>query len=258
MNGIDLKEALHDWASEAPAARAPIDDLIERGVRRRRRRTVARVATPLAAVVAVGALLVGGVFAPRTSSNPIAAPSQAAPVDPRLELAAVVTATTGESFRFSSKTELTVPVHGIRSRGTCAGMIDPPARTGYVKEGDLVEHWAVNGRRYLREGNRHYNLGPGDVGKFIGCAGGMSADPLDLVRQLGAVSAVRKTTDGDTSTYFFADSGLRGSVTVTGGRVHSVTTSTDTPASADTPRHQFKVTMTLSGYGEPVVVKAPW
>ena len=74
-----------------------------------------------------------------------------------------------------------------------------------MKLGDLNEHWAVNGKRYLRVGKHHYTLGPGDVNKFIACPVGRTDDPgfvtakaefpLPRGRQVAALHAVRDQWD---------------------------------------------------------------
>jgi len=261
MNDIDLRTALHDWAGESSDGQPPVAELISRGARRRRRRNLAGVGAAAVAVLAAGALAASGLLAAPGDTK-----STAAPPDPRLELAAATTSTSQQTFRFVVDSELTVPVHDIQARkGSCSGVIDPAAQTGYVKLGKLNEHWAVAGKRYLRVGTHHYTLGPGDVNAFIGCPVGrasdpgfVTADPASLLRDLSKLASVRKVAGGEVSTYAFTGSGFQGTVTVSGGKVQSLTSTVDSPAQGDTPAYHRKITMTLSGYGEPVEIRSPW
>ena len=258
MNDIDLRTALHDWACESPAGQPPVAELISRGGRRRRRRHLAGVGAAAVAVLAAGALTTSGLLTAPAHTGPTAAPP-----DPRVELAAAITSTSEQTFRFVVVSELTVPAHDIRAeKGSCSGVLDPAARTGYVKLGDLDEHWAIDGKRYLRVGKHQYTLGPGDVTKFIACPVGrtgdpgfVTADPASLLRDLSKLASVRKIT---TSTYAFTGSGFQGTVTVSGGKVRSLTSTVDSPARDDTPAYHREITMTLSGYGEPVQLRSPW
>jgi hypothetical protein len=260
MNDMDLRTALHDWAGESPAGQPPVAELISRGVRRKRRRALAGAGTAAVAVAVLGAGALA-VTGPRGGTEP-----PAAPPDPRVELAAAFSSTGAQSFRFVVESELTVPVHDIRgAKGVCSGVIDPARRTGYVKMGDLDEHWAVDGQRYLRMGKQHYTLGAGDVNQFIACPVGragdpgfVAADPAGLLRDLSKLATVRKVTAGEPARYAFTGSGFAGTVTVGGGKVRTLTSTVDSPASADTPAYHREITMTLSGYGEPVAIKPPW
>jgi hypothetical protein len=205
----------------------------------------------LAAVLAAGALVTNGPADTRPT---------AAPPDPRVELAAATTSTSEQVFRFVVESELTVPAHDIQAeKGTCSGVLDPATRTGYVKLGDLDEHWAIGGKRYLRVGKHHYTLGSGDVSKFIACPVGrsgdpgfVSADPASLLHDLGKLASVRKVTGGEPSTYAFTGTGFQGTVTVSGGKVRSLTSTVDSPA------YHRTITMTLSGYGDPADIQPPW
>jgi hypothetical protein len=260
MNEIDLRTALHDWAGESPTGQPPVAELIRRGARRKRRRTTAVVGT------AAVALLAGAAAASGLLTDPAPTRPTAAPPEPRVELAAAITSTDAQTFRFFVQSELTVPAHDIQAqKASCSGVLDPGRHTGYVKLGDLNEHWAVDGKRYLRVGEHHYTLGAGDMAKFIACPVGrsgdpgfMTADPASLLRDLSKVSSVHKITDGETSTYAFTGSGLQGTVTVGGGKVRSLTDTVDSPARGDTPAYHREITLTLSGYGDPVKVRAPW
>ena len=261
MNDIDLRTVLHDWAGESPAGQPPVAELISRGARRRRRRNLAGVGAAAVAVLAAGALATSGLLTAPADTKPTAAPP-----DPRVELAAATTSTSEQTFRFVVDSELTVPAHDIQAeKGNCSGVLDPATQTGYVKLGDLNEHWAIDGKRYLRVGKHHYTLGPGDVNKFIACPVGrtgdpgfVTADPASLLRDLSKLASVRKITGGEMSTYAFTGSGFQGTVTVSGGKVRSLTSTVDSPARDDTPAYHRKITMTLSGYGEPVELRSPW
>lgn len=286
MNDIDLRTALHEWAGESPAGQPPIAELISRGAHRRRRRTLAGgVGVAAAVVLAAGALATSGLATtpaddkPALADNkPVSADNKPAPADgkpapadnkpqdPRLELAAATTATSEEAFRFVVDSEITVPAHDIQDeKGRCSGVLDPATQTGYVRLGDLNEHWAIDGKRYLRVGKHHYTLGPGAVNEFIACPigrtgdpGFVSADPASLLRDLSTLASVRKITGGETSTYAYTGSGFHGTVTVHGGRVRLLTSTVDSPARGDTPAYHRKISMALSGYGEPVEIRAPW
>ena len=261
MNDIDLRTALHDWAGEAPAGQPPVAELVSRGARRRRRRNLAGVGAAAVAVLAAGALATSGLRVAPADTGPTAAPP-----DPRVELAAATTSTGGQAFRFVLDSGLTVPADDIRAeKGSCSGVLDPAAQNGYVKLGTLDEHWAVGGKRYLRVGKHHYTLGTGDVNKFIACPVGragdpgfVTADPASLLRDLSRLASVRKITGGETSTYAFTGSGFQGTVTVSGGKVRSLTSAVDGPARGDTPAYHRTITMTLSGYGEAVQIRPPW
>jgi hypothetical protein len=261
MNDIDLRTALHDWAGESTAGQPPVAALISRGVRRRRRRALAGVGTAAVAVLGGGAIATSGLLAAPAGTKPTAAPPE-----PRVELAAAITSSSEQTFRFVVESELTVPADDIRAeKGHCSGVLDPATQTGYVKLGTLNEHWAVDGKRYLRVGKHHYTLGAGDVTQFIACPVGrtgdpgfVTADPASLLRDLSKLSSVQKITGGETSTYAFTGSGLHGTVTVSGGKVRSVTSTVDSPARGDTPAYHRRITLTLSGYGVPVEVRSPW
>jgi hypothetical protein len=261
MNDIDLRTALHDWAGEAPAGQPPVAELISRGARRQRRRTLAGAGTAAVAVLGAGAMAIDSLSAGPTGAGPAVTPPE-----PGVELAAAVTSTSGQSFRFVVESALTVPAHGIQaSKGRCSGMIDPATQTGYVKLGDLNEHWAVGGKRYLRAGKHHYTLGAGDVNQFIACPVGrtgdpgfVSADPVTLLRVLTKLSTVEQISGGETSRYAFTGSGFRGTVTVSGSKVRSLTSTVDSPARDDAPAYHREITLTLSGHGEPVAVRPPW
>jgi len=262
MNDIDLRMALHDWAGESPAGQPPIAELISRGTRHKRRRTLtgAGAGAAAVAVLAAGALATSGPLTAPASTTPPAAP------DPRIELAAATTSTSQQTFRFVVDSQLTVPAQHIQAeKGNCSGVLDPATQTGYVKLGDLNEHWAIDGKRYLRVGQHHYTLGPGDVNKFIACPigrtgdpGFVTADPASLLRELSNLATVRKISGGEMSTYAFTGSGFKGTITVSGGKVRSLTSTVDSPARDDTPAYHRTITMTLSGYGEPVELRSPW
>jgi hypothetical protein len=103
------------------------------------------------------------------------------------------------------------------------------------------------------------------VTRFIACPVGrtgdpgfVGADPASLLHALDELSSVHKITGGEVSVYGFTGSGFRGTVTVSGGRVRSLTSTVDSPARADTPAYHRKITLTLSGYGEAVAVRSPW
>ncbi|GLZ02255.1 hypothetical protein [Actinoplanes sp. NBRC 103695] len=268
MNDVDLRTALHEWAGQTHAGQPPIAELISRGAARRRRRHLTRAGTAAMAVaVLAAAVAAGGLLTAAPATKPTAAPSPP-PLEPRIELAAAITSTSEQSFRFVVESELTMPMHETRnSKGTCSGVIDPATQTGYAKFGDLNEHWAVNGRRYLRQGNRRYALGAGKVSDFIACPigrigdpGFVNADPVSLLHDLAELATIRKTTNGNnpTTTYTYTATGIHGTITVTNGKVHTLTSTVDNPASHDKPAYHREITMTLTGYGDPVKVKAPW
>jgi hypothetical protein len=86
----------------------------------------------------------------------------------------------------------------------------------------------------------------------------VTADPASLLRDLSKLSSVQKITGGEMSTYAFIASGLQGTVTVSGGKVRSLTATVDNPARDDAPAYHRKIIVTLSGYGDPVQVRSPW
>jgi hypothetical protein len=262
MTQNDLRTSLRDWADEAPAGGPPIDELITRGSRRRRRRHAAGVAVAGLVAVAVGAAVVG--VNAGTGPGPAASPASAAAPAPTLALAAAVKSTASGSFRYTSDLTQTVPAEGVSHVKTrCTGVIDPATQTGYSKYG-LTEHWVINGVRYLKEGNHRYVIGKGDAGEFLTCGGTgagrglLSADPLTLLNDLKTVSSVRQSGAAGDATYAFRSPGLTGTVTLAGARVSSMTLHIDSPKTTDTPAYRRDVTMTLSGYGVPVALKAPW
>ncbi len=282
MNDTDLRTALHDWAGESGAGRPPVADRIGRGRRRRRRQALTGLGGTAAAVLAVGAVAMSSLVMTSKGEDPTAAtpkdPSvtqkdpggpgatrdvQGNPEEPRLELAAAISESGGQSFRFVVESELTVRAHDLPpTTGTCSGMIDPDAGTGYMRSGELNEHWAVDGIRYQRMGKQRNTLGPGDVSRFIVChvgrvdePGFVAADPASLLRDLSGQATIQKINP---STYAFTGTDITGTVTVSDGLVSSLTSTVDSPARGDMPAYHRTVTMTLSGYGEPVQVRAPW
>ena len=240
-----LRTSLHDWAQAAPAGEPPIDDLIDRGGHRRRRRHATRLSVAGLVTVAVAAATGIGVNA-SSRPGPATPPASAAPVQPALTLAAAVKSTTSTSFRYES-----VLVGTGKSR--CTGVIDPATESGYSRYG-LTEHWVIKGVRYLKEGNHRYILGRGDAAQFLTCGGTaaghglLSADPLGLLDELKEVSSVQP---GGNGSYAFRSSDFTGTVTLREGRVSSMTLHIESPRKRD-------VTMTLSDYGVPVSLKAPW
>ncbi|MFI6070265.1 hypothetical protein ACIA5C_01600 [Actinoplanes sp. NPDC051343] len=263
MNENQLRTSLQHWAQEAPTGEPPIDDLIARGTRRRRRRnaTVMSIAGLLTIAVAT---TVGIGLNASARRQPAAAPTSAVPVRPALTLAAAIELTTSTSFRYESDlVQPKLPGETGNEKSKCTGVIDLATQTGYSKYG-LTEHWVINGVRYLKEGNHRYVIGKGDAAEFLTCSGTtaahglLTANPLSLLDDLKHVSSVQQGGAGGNPTYAFRSPGITGTVTLFEGRVSSIRLHIDKPGKGDTPAIRRDVTMTLSDYGAPVSRKAPW
>lgn len=218
----DLSMALRDLADAQPPNEPPTADLITRGRRARRSRTVATTGGALAllgivAVAAVGVVDPGGDPA-GTAAQP--GPTAAA-VTPELRLAAAAQATAKSSFRFRVSTSRNWVDVGKPGSGKefFEGEFDPNGPTGRVtktSKGPVGPDWEeriIEGERYFPTGGKWSNFGKEASFRILNHIYVPFADPattvnpasqLEALRSVGTVTALGTTGSGESAVERYA------------------------------------------------------
>ncbi|MBQ0895176.1 hypothetical protein KBX37_19055 [Micromonospora sp. U56] len=213
----DLSMALRDLADAQPPNEPPTDDLINRGQRARRSRTVATTGGALALFGVVAAATVGLVGPGGDPASTAAQPGPtAAAVTPELRLAAAAQATAKSSFRFrvsTSRNWVDVGKPGS-AKESFEGEFDPNGPTGRVTrpvKGRLAqdgEERIVDGDLYRSKGGRWRNYGQPAIFRSLHHIYVPFADPattvnpasqLEALRSVGTVTALGTAGSGESA-----------------------------------------------------------
>ncbi|MEH1167024.1 hypothetical protein V6V47_16735 [Micromonospora sp. CPCC 205539] len=216
IDGRDLSMALRDLADAEPPNEAPTADLIMRGQRARRSRTVATTGGALAllGVVAVAAVGLAGPGGDPGTTSAQPGSTTAAAVTPELRLVAAAQASAQSSFRFRVSTSRNWVDRGKpgSAKESFEGEFDPNGPTGRVTrqaKGRIIsEERIVGGDLYISKGDRFRHLGQPAIFRNLTHIYVPFADPattvnpasqLDALRSVGTVTALGTAGSGESA-----------------------------------------------------------
>ncbi|MGS2618665.1 hypothetical protein ACVCAH_29665 [Micromonospora sp. LZ34] len=217
----DLSIALRDLADAQPPNEAPTADLITRGRRARRSRTVAITGGALALLGVVAVATVGLIGPGGDPASTAAQPGPAAAVSPELRLAAAAQATAKSSFRFrvsTSRNWVDVGKPGS-AKESFEGEFDPNGPTGRVTRTSKGRVWPdgeeriVDGDLYRSKGGRWRNYGKPAIFRSLHHIYVPFADPattvnpasqLEALRSVGTVTALGTAGSGESAVERYA------------------------------------------------------
>ncbi|MBE1484428.1 hypothetical protein [Plantactinospora soyae] len=277
MSSIDEQVAarLHEVVDAEPGSAPPVQSMLLRGRRGRRRRRMVGVLTGSFAVLAVGALVATTVTQPATTS-----PSSVASAEvqsPQLTLVAAV----AESEGISYKVKVTAGLKGDPVEVTTVGAFDPDTATGYLNSssregGNVYQERLANGVRFTGCSgcDDTWKQYPGEHDRLaydraLSGAVGASADPQQLFAVLRE-SGAKITPAGAGSYHFEVSLKSKSSATISDIMIGDVTLNADKRiakvAYERTTRHEkdgttststWAVNVELSEYGTAVEVAKP-
>ncbi|MEE6263480.1 hypothetical protein [Plantactinospora sonchi] len=280
MNDLDsrLSGGLRALVDDEPTTPPPTGQIMLRGVRARRRRTVAVVGASCVVLAVAGATVVAW---PGPASTDRSGVTVGAASSPRLELVAAIAASEALSYRVTATTTYNKSYGDTVTPDasyTSEGAFDPATATGYVRTDGVESQRLVNGEmfihttggQFVRDPGRHDRLGF-DHHVMDGALSG-SADRehlFDVLRQADA----EITSTGERAYRFTAVSTVdepSGSATVTftgdvtldaEGRVAKVTYQWEKRGRLTEPpvdvANTVRATIGFSDYGLPVRVERP-